>query len=259
MKKLYLGNVGSDVRALQIAVNKRAKSRGIAQLHVDGELGPLTLATTKRVARAMGAADRTLRTMTLTSSVPIGVQRMIRWHTSRVPAQLARARARARANKIDSLRERAWVEARKLIGIMERGGNNVGAEVEAIIREGGGRRGDPWCGWFLATCYKRAGSKIVSWRWGAVRLYVPLSGVKRITRPLKGNLVRFTFDHIGMFERWCDAGGREVGQAAATHIVAIEGNTGKSGAVSDSKTGGDGVYRKIRPRSLVRDFLHVGR
>lgn len=260
MKTLQLGNVGSDVRALQIAVNARAKSRGIAQIQVDGEVGPFTLRAVRKVAYAMGAAQATLDyRLTGKQEIPVGVQRMIRWPTSRLPAQLVRARQRTRVNKVDSLRERAWFQARKLIGVMERGGNNVGAEVEAIIRSGGGRRGDPWCGWFCAHVYKLAGSKIVDWRWGAVRLYVPLSGVKVTTAPLRGNLVRFTFDHIGMFVCWCDSDGREVGRGVATHIKTIEGNTGRSGAVSDSTTGGDGVYEKVRSLALVRDYLHISR
>lgn len=147
------------------------------------------------------------------------------------------------------LREKAYDQAVKLIGVMERGGNNVGAEVEKIIREGGGLRGQAWCGWFCAAVYKRAGSKAPSWHWGAVRLYIPLSGVSRTSSPKRGDLVRFTFDHIGMFVK--DNGNGT--------IETIEGNTGSTGAVSDSATGGDGVYRKTRSKSLVRDYLHITR
>lgn len=154
-----------------------------------------------------------------------------------------------RENPPASLRERAYQEASKLIGVMEQGGNNVGAQVEQIIREGGGLRGQAWCGWFCAAVYKRAGSKAPDWHWGAVRLYVPLSGVRRTASPQRGDLVRFTFDHIGMFVRFHPDG----------TIETIEGNTGASGAVSDSKTGGDGVYRKRRPQHLVRDYLRIER
>ena len=66
---------------------------------------------------------------------------------------------------------------------------------------------------------------------------------------VRGDLVRFTFDHVGMFVR--DRGDGTV--------ETIEGNTGTSGAVSDSATGGDGVYRKIRSKGLVRDYVHVTR
>lgn len=144
------------------------------------------------------------------------------------------------------LRERAYQQATKLIGVMESGGNNVGREVEEIIREGGGVRGQAWCGWFNACCYKRAGSKSVTWRWGAVRLYLPGEGLSQTRTPKRGDIVRFTFDHTGMFV--ADRG---------DDIETIEGNTGASGAVSDSKTGGDGVYRKLRHKSLVRDYIRV--
>lgn len=153
--------------------------------------------------------------------------------------------------KLTPLRLRAFNEAKVMVGVMESGGNNRGPGVEKIIREGGGLPGQAWCGWFCATAYKRAGSKAVTWKWGAVRLYVPLSGVSRTKTPMRGDLVRFTFDHIGMFDEWVD-------RSAGTFRT-IEGNTGATGAVSDSKTGGDGVYRKVRNRSQVNDFLEITR
>jgi len=42
-------------------------------------------------------------------------------------------------------------------------------------------------------------------------------------------------------------------------ITTIEGNTGRTGAVSDSATGGDGVYVKVRSKSSVTDYLRVTR
>ena len=147
------------------------------------------------------------------------------------------------------LRLRALGEALKLIGVMEAGGNNRGQAVERIIAVGGGLPGQAWCGWFCAAVYKRAGSRAVTWQWGAVRLLSAVTGVKRVRTPLPGDLVRFTFDHVGLFEK--DNGNGT--------ITTIEGNTGATGAVSDSKTGGDGVYRKVRSKGLVRDYLRVTR
>jgi len=145
------------------------------------------------------------------------------------------------------MRERAYQEAVKLVGVMESGGNNRGRDVEKIIVEGGGIPGDAWCGWFLATVYKRARSKSVTREWGAVRLYDRIKGLTRVTKPLRGDIVRFNFDHVGLFVK--DNGNGT--------IETIEGNTGVTGAVSDSKTGGDGVYRKTRSKSLVLDYWHV--
>ena len=151
------------------------------------------------------------------------------------------------------LRLKAYSEACHLIGVMEHGGNNAGAAVAKIIRGGGGDASEhpPWCGYFCAYVYKRAGSKAVrDWRVGAVRLWLGIGGIRKVqVRPRKGHLVRFTFDHIGMFEK-------DNGDGT---ITTIEGNTGATGAVSDSKTGVDGVYRKVRSKSLVQDYLAVRR
>lgn len=166
--------------------------------------------------------------------------------TARINA-LNKAIKKAEARK--PLRLKALAAAEKLVGIMESGGNNRGKAVEKIIREGGGLPGQAWCGWFMAVVYKRAGSKAVNWRWGAVRLYVPMSGISRTRDPKPGDLVRFNFSHIGMFVK-------DNGDGT---ITTIEGNTGKSGDVSDSKTGGDGTYRKKRSKSLVKDYLRVTR
>ena len=151
------------------------------------------------------------------------------------------------------LRLKAYSEAAHLIGVMEHGGNNAGSQVEKIIRGGGGQASahPPWCGYFCAYVYKRAGSKAIrDWRVGAVRLWLGIGGIRKVqARPRKGHLVRFTFDHIGMFVK-------DNGDGT---ITSIEGNTGASGAVSDSTTGGDGVYRKVRSKSLVQDYLAVRR
>lgn len=172
-----------------------------------------------------------------------------KWQLSYDQARAERIHRDRQIKAARPLHERALDEATKLIGIMEVGGNNVGEQVSALIREGGGIPGQAWCGWFQAVCYKRAGSKAVTWQWGSVRLYVPLAGISRTRNPEPGDPVRFTFDHIGMFVK-------DNGDGT---IETIEGNTGASGAVSDSTTGGDGVYRKTRSKMLVRDYLRVSR
>lgn len=249
MKPLTLGDAGPDVLALQRAVNDRARARRLPTVSEDGEYGPATDKAVERVARALGAREDTI----LAAGATVGEQRIIRWPTSRNPVQLARARQRAaaatKAQRALTLRDRAYREAVRLIGVMEQGGNNRGRQVEQIIREGGGVAGQAWCGWFMAAVYRRAGSKAIEWRWGAVRLMALVSGVKPTSSPQRGDIVRFTFDHTGMFVR-------DLGNGS---IETIEGNTGQSGAVSDSRTGGDGVYRKIRSKRLVSDYLQVTR
>ncbi len=159
----------------------------------------------------------------------------------------AALRVLARHPAPSSLRERAYKQAVKFIGVMEQGGNNTGPTVDKIIRANGGVVGEPWCGDFMAWCYQRAGSKGVDRRWASVQLTGSDPDVRETSSPKRGDLVRFTFDHVGMFVR--DRGDRT--------IETIEGNTGSSGAVSDSSTGGDGVYRKVRSKGLVNDYLRV--
>lgn len=149
-----------------------------------------------------------------------------------------------------SLADKALEIAKGLVGIMEEGGNNQGEMVGKIIRANDGEVGEPWCGDFVSYCYRLAGSKAVQRAWASVYLLGSgLTGITRVSDPRPGDLVRFTFDHVGLFVR--DMGNGQ--------IETIEGNTGASGAVSDSTTGGDGVYRKEREKSLVNDYLRITR
>lgn len=145
------------------------------------------------------------------------------------------------------LRLRALRWAQSQVGVMETGPNNAGVPFQRYEKTNHAPGYEPWCGDFMAWVYRRAGSKRVSRAWAAVALVRGLLGIRAVKHPKPGDLVRFTFDHIGMFVK--DNGNGT--------ITTIEGNTGPSGAVSDSRTGGDGVYKKIRSKALVRDYLRV--
>lgn len=162
---------------------------------------------------------------------------------------VAHRRHQIAANK--PLRVRALAEMEKLVGIMEVGGNNVGRQVLRIIRANGGTGPEAWCGDTVAFAYRAAGSKVVQRGWAAVRLLGFLTGMKVISAAdaKPGDIVCFKFDHTGMLRRKVSFG----------IIETIEGNTGASGAVSDSKTGGDGVYIKRRSTSLVARYVRVTR
>lgn len=172
-----------------------------------------------------------------------------KWEKKRDEATHELERRRHQVVALKPLREKAYEEAERFIGVMEKGGNNTGPEVAKFIRANGGIVGEPWCGDFQAYVYRRAGSKAVNRLWASVRALGGVFGIKRVSQPQRGDLVRFTFDHVGMFVR-------DLGNGM---IETIEGNTGASGAVSDSSTGGDGVYRKQRPKSQVADYLRVTR
>jgi hypothetical protein len=162
--------------------------------------------------------------------------------------QLAKIRARIKAAK-KPLRVRALDVAETLVGVMEQGGNNMGPMVTKIIKANGGTGPEPWCGDTVAYCYRQAGSTMVTRAWASVYFLGQILGLTKTSAPLPGDIVRYTFSHTGLFVK--DNGNGT--------ITTIEGNTGPSGAVSDSRTGGDGVYKKIRPKSLVADYRHVTR
>lgn len=168
------------------------------------------------------------------------------YHKARAKNAAAAKHLRALIAK-QPLREKAYAVAEGLIGVMEQGGNNTGPVVDKIITANSGAIGEPWCGDFVAYCYRLAGSKMVQRGWASVSMLGALFGIRRTSSPRRGDLVRFTFDHVGMFDK-------DNGDGT---ITTIEGNTGASGAVSDSATGGDGVYRKVRDKSLVNDYLRV--
>lgn len=145
------------------------------------------------------------------------------------------------------LRVRALQVALKEVGVVESGGNNRGTRVEQIIRANGGVPGEPWCGDFVAFCYLRAGAKSVVRAWASVRMLGQV--LSRVRYPRAGHVVRYDFDHTGLFYRWVDKKGGV--------FEAVEGNTGTYGAVSDSVNGNDGVRIKRRFVSQVADFRRV--
>lgn len=153
------------------------------------------------------------------------------------------------ASKTSGLRYRAYGEAVKLIGVRESGGNNRGPTVEKIIRYAQGQVPEPWCVDFNIWCYGHAGSKVVKPGYTRAVRYMLTPGVKQVRTPRRGDMVRFSFDHTGIYSKKLRDG----------NIETIEGNTGASGAVSDSTQGGDGVYRKVRHVSQVQDYLRVTR
>ena len=132
------------------------------------------------------------------------------------------------------LTPRTFLNTGNFSDVMEQGGNNQGPMVTKIIRANGGTYPEPWCGDFCAYCYRLAGSKSVTRGWASVRLVGSLAGVTRTTQPRPGDLVRFTFDHVGMFVK--DAG---------AFIETIEGNTGANQVVRTTYRGReDGDVRR---------------
>lgn len=224
---LKRGSNGPAVRTLQARLNQFGN-----HLQVDGVYGP----GTEHLVRVFQAHRG------LAVDGQVGPQTWARlWQGGKQPGPIAHSGG--------SLQARAWAEAGRLLGVMEHGGNNSGIEVSRIIRANGGGGPEPWCGDFVAYCYRLAGSKAVTRSWASVAALRWVAGVRVTSNPERGDLVRYVFDHVGLFGAYLGNG----------QIGAREGNTGPSGAVSDSSTGGDGVYEKHRATGLVRDYLHVTR
>lgn len=165
------------------------------------------------------------------------------------------------------LRLRALAQARALYGVVEQGGNNRGPEVDKIIRGEGGTPGQPWCGYFAAHVYRKAGSKVVQRGWAATSLIGRLAGMtshdKLAGKP--GDLVVFNFpgggvdsDHVGLLVHYTDAEGNKVDPEKATHVKTIDGNTTVGLDASDGK-GGEGVDYRVRHLSLVDRIVKVHR
>jgi hypothetical protein len=174
-----------------------------------------------------------------------------KWDRLIAEAEQAVAHRRHQLVAAQPLRLRALGQMTKLVGIMEIGGNNTGRQVLEIIRANGGTSPEAWCGDTVAWAYRHAGSKVVQRGWAAVRLLGFLTGMKIVSRAdaLPGDIVCFKFDHTGILRR----------KISATEDETIEGNTGRAGAVSDSRTGGDGVYIKRRSTGLVARYVRVTR
>lgn len=167
------------------------------------------------------------------------------------------------------LRERALANAKQLRGVLEKGGNNRGPVVDKIIRANDGTPGESWCGDFVAYVYRNAGSKAVSRSWAGVRWLGRVAGTLilpdvRSAKP--GDILVYDFpggdpdsDHTGLLVHYSNGSGHRVDAKRATHVRAIEGNTGKDGAVSDSTSGGDGVHTRLRPINQVKRAVRVKR
>lgn len=111
----------------------------------------------------------------------------------------------------------------------------------------------PWCATFVRACFIKGKEEaaipntaycptIESWG-RAHNAVVPVKEAK------VGDLVLFDFDRKGIAQH-VGICSHDFDSASPTVIATIDGNTSSSS--SGSQANGDGVYRKIRPVSLVR-------
>ncbi len=171
-----------------------------------------------------------------------------------LPAANAKRRtARLSADKQKPMREQAFAEAKKHLGVQEapKDSNKV------LFSKWYGVQG-PWCAMFVSYCYAEAGAS-KSFRKGLKWAYCPSvlesarAGENHLSitdDPKRGDIVLYQFDqdanadHIGLFERFTDKSG---------NFTAIEGNT----ATGNDSNGGE-VMRRNRNKSSVIAFIRVG-
>ncbi len=140
--------------------------------------------------------------------------------------------------------------ARSQLGVHEIGGSNRGPQVERYIHAGHGVPGESWCGDFTDWCVLEAHIPLLH-----TFRYVPgaEAWAKHQGRwhlnPAIGRACIMDFDggvsdHVGLVESIHDG-----------YIINIEGNT--SSGTAGSQDNGGGVYRRVRPHSLVRGYIDL--
>lgn len=147
-------------------------------------------------------------------------------------------------NPAIGLNEELVAEARKYIGVTEKGGDNRGPEVEEFQRAVDGvAQGEPWCAGFVMYCVKKVEERFHA-KTDLFRsehcytTWTKTPGALRVAKPTPGCIVIWRYagtfsGHMGIVERVGTNG----------YIQTIEGNTG---AGIDVIREGDGVYRKTR-------------
>jgi len=154
------------------------------------------------------------------------------------------------------------------IGVREIGGNNRGERIREYQTATELPPGPwPWCAAFVDWCIREWVEDHAAARWLNLQVSTPnqwrpktalaygltawsKSRPKTTTRYTErdkaepGDIVTFDFSHVGI-----------VLEDDGKHIVTIEGNTNGRGD-RDSESG-DGVWRKIRAKSLVRDLIRI--
>lgn len=156
------------------------------------------------------------------------------------------------------------------VGVREEGGNNRGPRIREYQAATWLKPAPwPWCAAFICWLIRewlklptvrealslRNDRQVENWRprtagafdferWARSQ---KLRVLPRTSKALAGDLVVFSFSHIGIVLK--DQ------QPGATTIETVEGNT--NGAGTRDSNSGDGVWRKRRPLSSVRSFIRL--
>lgn len=154
------------------------------------------------------------------------------------------------------------------IGVREEGGNNRGERIREYQTATDLPPGAwPWCAAFVSWCVREWIETPASVNWLGITVLKPQQWRPRTalaygfvgwskSRPKTttlltdkdqaqpGDIVTFDFSHVGI-----------VLEDDGKNLITVEGNTNGKGE-RDSETG-DGVWRKIRAKSLARNFIRI--
>lgn len=158
--------------------------------------------------------------------------------------------------------------AQKEIGVREIGGNNRGSRIREYQSATSLPPDDwPWCAAFVDWIIREWLKDQSAVQWLGLQNRTPEEWRPKTAlaygltkwaseRPnttdiytdrdpaLPGDLVTFDFSHVGI-----------VLEDDGKHLITVEGNTNGRGD-RDSESG-DGVWRKIRPKSLAKNFIRI--
>lgn len=157
--------------------------------------------------------------------------------------------------------------AEKELGKKETKGRNLGPDVQRYQKATNLDPGRwPWCAAFVCHCLREwladsdnrawlglKKSTPASWRPKTALAYGFIQWAKArpatttilsdSAEPQPGDIVCYDFSHIGIVKQYLPV---------SETFVAVEGNTNSAGSRD-----GDGVYLKVRPRSLARCFIRI--
>lgn len=247
---LRKGSMGGSVKQLQELLNAYDKN---TVLRVDGDFGIATLNTVKRFQQSKG----------LTADGVVGPKT---WRALSPGALLnnAKAQTNSAANTASSPQGLLADIAAKYIGVKETGNNKAGNSktLQAIFKSdslvvNGVTDGYPWCAAFVSFCVQKllnyspffptiippreaSVSRFLNiWAKNNSCLIFPVNST--LFTPQKGDIVVFTFSHIGIVE-----------SVSGRMITTIEGNTNDAGSREGSV-----VARKVRLNSIIKSYIRL--
>jgi hypothetical protein len=249
METLTLTSPNTHGPAVRRAQRLLAKSRygRFYTGKIDGVFGGETGRACKRAKYWLGYAESQLQ-----PTFGGLIEALLEGRKQLTPTQKKRRQARVKESRNKPLREKAYQEAVRHLGMAE----SPPESNRVVFSDWYGMVG-PWCAMFVTYCYVAAGSK-QAFRRGSKWAFCPFmvstatAGEDHLaltTKPLRGDVVLYGFGdslakHVGLFERFIDRSGS---------FTAIEGNT----SIGNDANGGS-VMRRERHTSQVVGFVRVG-